>query len=359
MSERTNNSSENDMIAAAMFMGVVVLILYFAWPYMKEFYLSVKMWQLHLVNMVHPTPSNATLLNKLHEIPAYNWTAGQVAELGKHVNYYFLPLNLLVLYVTGLFCQRRLYYVYRHSNVYNAKQLLEKQKTVWKYLEPIAHLDLLNIDQKVGEWASAKKPQEIALEFNLLNNKSDNESLNRDKSLKYFAHQIGPLYTGLENLSIGHTALIGCFMARIMGDNNEAKYALLDISESFGKEANGKINFKPGLVLFEKYKDEPKIQKLIKQHAYVNTMIARLFEETKRTGVFITKYFLWLKPYDRQLYYTLNNLGREVSWTECGGIIDHYQHEKLLGRPMAKLFIEKAVNGLQEELKRVKLQGET
>ena len=48
-------------------------------------------------------------------------------------------------------------------------------------------------------------------------------------------------------------------------------------------------------------------------------------------------------------------MGREVSWTECGGIFDHYQHEIALKRPLAKIFVNEAVNGLKEELKNVKL----
>ena len=69
-----------------------------------------------------------------------------------------------------------------------------------------------------------------------------------------------------------------------------------------------------------------------------------------------TKYFIWIKPMNRKLFFTLNNVGREVAWTECGGIWDHYQHEHALRRPMYKMFVNNAVDGLEEELERVNLE---
>lgn len=353
-----NNSSDDNLIVFGIVLLLIGAIIYFTYPILKEYFLTVKLWQLHIISIIHPSNENLILYNQLKDIPSYNWTNAQMVKVGNKVNYYFLPFALILMYVTFVITQKKIYKAWLHSKSHTAKSLLDQEKKVWTYLEPIAHLNLLEQDSKEGEWASAKKPQEIALQYNLLNNKFDNESLNREKAAKYFASQLGNLYTGADNLPIGIKALAGCFMARIMEDKNEAKYALMDIATSFGKDAKGKYNFEPGLILFEKYKNEPKIKKLINQHAYVNTVMARLFEETKKTGIFITKYFLWLKPYDRKLYYMLNNIGRETAWIECAGIYDHYQYEKLLKRPMAKLFVEKAVDGLEEELKRVKLQGE-
>ena len=44
-----------------------------------------------------------------------------------------------------------------------------------------------------------KNQKNIALEFKLLNNSKDVESLNEEKARRYFALQLGELYTGLEN----------------------------------------------------------------------------------------------------------------------------------------------------------------
>ena len=51
-------------------------------------------------------------------------------------------------------------------------------------------------------------------------------------------------------------------------------------------------------------------------------------------------------------FYALNSVGREVSWTESGGIFSHYQYEAALERPLAKIFVDEAVNGLKEALKK-------
>lgn len=372
-SNGNSSSADDTLIIFLVVIAILFAIVYFSFPILKEFLLTVKMWQMQIIALIHPSAENLQILKNLKEIPSYNWTTAQMMEAGNKANYYLLPFFLIFVYITSVVLKKQAYQVWRHGKSYSPKELLMQEKKVWKYLEPIAHLNLLQQDPTEGEWASAKKPQEIALEYKLLDDKNDNESLNKEKALKYFSSQLGNLYTGADNMPIALKALAGCFMSAIISKslpkeelekpenqylNFESKFAFLDIAESFGKDAKGNVNFEPGLALFEKYKSYPKIKKMIHQHAYIYTVMARLFDETKKTGVVTTKYFIWLKPYDRRLYYMLNSIGREVSWTECAGIRNHYQYELALQRPIAKVFAEEAVDGLAEELKRVKLQGE-
>ena len=189
-----------------------------------------------------------------------------------------------------------------------------------------------------------------------MKNKFDNKSLNRDLAAKYFASQLGPLFVDLDSLPTALKALVGVFASRMTGERDEAEFALLDISKSFAYENNGNYDFSAGLKLFEKYRDQPDLIELTKKHAYISTFFLGLFTKTKDFGVMTTKYFIWIKPMNRRLFFTLNNVGREVAWTECGGIWDHYQHEHALRRPMYKMFVNNAVDGLEEELERVNLE---
>lgn len=353
MSSQPQKGPLDDILLYGMGFILVIIAIYFSWPVVNEFYLTIKLWQMELIAKIVPTEHNLALLHKLHTTQAFNWTIDEKMELGYTVNNYFLPFTIIIFWAILTFTKDKLYQVLKYSKIYNKESFLEQEKKLWRYLEPVAHKQLLFND--VAGWESAKKPQHIAVEYNLLNNKNDTESLNEEKALKYFALQLGELYTGIDSLKTYQKALVGCFAEFKFGNKHDAEYALMDIAESFGKDANGKISFDSGLSLYEKHKDNKELLKYMAGHSYKTTAIARIFNESKGRGIMISRYCLWLKEYDRTLFYILNAMGRQVSWTECGGIFDHYQHEVALGRPLTKIFVKEAVNGLKEELKNVKI----
>lgn len=353
MANHGNKNNDDDLLIFIVAIAAICGIGWLLLPILKEYFLTMKMWQLEIISRIVPTQYNINLLNTLKNTPAYNWSYENTILLGYTVNYYFLPFILILFYLIFTFTKDHLYNILKYSKIYDRNSLLEQEKKVWKFLEPVAHKNLL--ENNVPGWESAKKPQEIAFEYNLLNNKKDMDSLNEEKARKYFALQLGELYTGMENLKPYQKALVGCFAEYYLGNKDDAYYALMDIAETFGTHFKGNISFAPGLELFDKYKNNSTIIKLLGGHAYVTTALASLFNTAKSKGIIISRYFLWLKEYDRKLYYILNAMGREVSWTECGGIFDHYQHEIALKRPLAKIFVNEAVNGLKEELKNVKL----
>lgn len=350
---RNNDSSDEELILWGIAAVAVIAAMYFLYPVLKEYFLTMKMWQLEIISRIVPTKEHINLLHQLKNTPSYNWTFDEVMSLGYTINYYFLPFLLIICFFVYTFTKDKLYVVLKYSKIYTRDSLLKQEKVVWKYLEPIAHKNLLGND--VPGWESAKKPKDIALEFKLLNNKKDVESLNEEKARRYFALQLGELYTGLENLKPYTKALVGCFFEFWQGNKYDAEEALMDIAYTFGADSKGKISFAAGLELFEKHKSNPLLIKTMSKHAYVSTALFSLFKCSKQQGIIITRYFLWLKEYDRVLFYALNSVGREVSWTESGGIFSHYQYEAALERPLAKIFVDEAVNGLKEALKNVKL----
>ena len=351
---QNNNGGSDDGLLLFLFGGVVIILaLYFGLPFLKEYFLTLKLWQMEIIARIIPTNYHVELLNNLRLKPSYDWTFSEMAAVGYRINYYFLPLILMLFFSTISFVKKKLYTAKKYNKTYSVLSLLQQESKVWRYLIPIVHENILEQDPTKGAWASGKKPQEIALEMQLLNNKNDLESLNEEKASQYFANQLGDLFIDMDSLSIANKELVGCFAAQLMEENAKALKAFGDISESFGK--GKKADFSSGLELFEKYKDNKKVLDIMSGHAYVYTAMARLFDESGSKGIIITKYFIWLKPYDRRLYYMLNKVGRKVSWTECGGIVDHYQYECALGKPMVKLYVQNAVVALKEKKKKVKL----
>ncbi len=39
----------------------------------------------------------------------------------------------------------------------------------------------------------------------------------------------------------------------------------------------------------------------------------------KRKGVLASSQFIWLRPYDRTLWYALNQIGGKATWAEAAG----------------------------------------
>lgn len=58
--------------------------------------------------------------------------------------------------------------------------------------------------------------------------------------------------------------------------------------------------------------------------------------------------FVWLRGYDRQLWYPLNNLGRNSYHLEALGAICHYKAEKIAQRPIPKPKVKDAIQSISE-----------
>lgn len=356
MAQQPQQDNNNEIAIAIFLLIFIGGGGYLLWPTLKEFFLTIKLYQMELIARAIPTQTHLDLLYQLKHKEAYRWTMLETAKLGYVVNYYFLPLIFLFAYSVLYYVKNHLYIIRRYNKIMKPIDLFKQEIKVWKFLAPVAHLDLLNQDPTKGPWASAKKPQEVAIELKLLNNPKDLTSLNKDKALKYFAMQLGLLYRGVEHLNIYEKALFGCFAAQYMEQNDDCYYALMEIAESFGEAAKGKHDFSAGLKLYEEYKDNPKVLAVMNKHAYVSTALARLFAKSGDKGINISRYFIWLKATDRRLYYMLNCIGREKPFVENGGIYSHYQYEVAMNRPLIKMFVEEAVKGMEDELSKVKLR---
>jgi intracellular multiplication protein IcmP len=71
-------------------------------------------------------------------------------------------------------------------------------------------------------------------------------------------------------------------------------------------------------------------------------------------GVLAPATFVWLRAYDRMLWYPLNNLGRQAFHMEAVGAMCHYKAEKLANRPIVRPKVDGAVETLTEYMKSYK-----
>jgi intracellular multiplication protein IcmP len=85
------------------------------------------------------------------------------------------------------------------------------------------------------------------------------------------------------------------------------------------------------------------------QHAFHTTAMLRGLETARKEGgVLAPAQFVWLRAYDRTLWYPLNNLGRQAFHMEALGAMAHYKAEKLTSRPIPKPKMQDALDTISE-----------
>lgn len=85
------------------------------------------------------------------------------------------------------------------------------------------------------------------------------------------------------------------------------------------------------------------------QHAFVTTaMLRALATAREEGGVLAPAQFVWLRAYDRTLWYPLNNMGRQAFHMEALGAMSHYRAEKMTQRPIPVPKLEDALETITE-----------
>lgn len=362
MTGNSNNEGNNDSLIIFIFVIAIIIVSYiFFAPKMQEWFLTIKMYQMKIITALVPIEINKSILHQLETLPNTDWSPDQVKKVSRIVNLYFLPIFIAFASYSAIFIKKYLYYteyIRKRNNVpYTIDSLMQQESKVWGYIVPIKDEDLLN--NTSPDWARAMKPQEFVIHNDLLNLKDDLSSLNEEKTKNAFALQLGPIFYDIDQLADYVKALAGCIAEHIFGSSLKSQVAFMEISRSYGVERKGKHDYSSGIELFEKHKNNPDFLIFFKSHAYVYTGLLGLFEHAKESGIIISKYFLWLKKRDRRLYYALNCIGRQVSWVETAGIIDHYQQERALKIRLYNISCLAALAGLKEELQNVKITTNT
>lgn len=221
----------------------------------------------------------------------------------------------------------------------------------WPEITPVLSLDLVKEDIEKGPWAMAKTPLQYAEMHNIAQvtemNKIKVWTAEKGTASRLFSLQLGPLWQGVDALPIHAKALAVIFVARAVRDRDIAHKFLNQISASAG---GGKLDFTGVEEALQKYKTSKVIRWVEKRHAYVNTFMATLLQVGRSDGVLATAEFLWLKPVDRRLWYTLNSVGRQTSVVEVAGIFAHWLAERRIERPLKTPMVKQAVAALQTAL---------
>lgn len=355
--------------SASMIWGVAALFAALGgiWIAFKNYiviaYLTLKLYEvklLSLINEEHFASFQATILTILADPKKATFNDLMVVGVGvgDWLRYPFVILMVVLAFVVYFSNTTRVF-----KRIYGMRDLAKLEKVNWPQITPVVDLDLIKTDIDKGPWAMAMTPIQFCKRNKLLeevrpqrregmHRKEWNKIevvLKRGEANKIFALQLGQLWKGVDKLSPHTRALFAIFAARMNADSKVAETMLRQLSAS----ATTKLNLAGINELLKKHENTKLVQKIVQSHAYVLTVMASMLEGAREDGVQASSDFLWLKPIDRRLWYTLNTVGRQTPFVEVAGVFAHWIVEKEAGRKLLVPMVEEATNALDVALKEV------
>lgn len=350
--------------------AVVCAVVWFVFRVqIVTFYLTIKIYELDALNYLgnlfnHPyyfESLRQTLINSRES--AKNIGYMQLLDQGSAVGM-LLRLPLIVLLVA---CGIIVYIsnsTRSYKRTYKMVDFVKMESQNWPQIMPVSNLELIKTDIDTGPWAMAMTPMQFCKKYKLLEEvrvaRTEGMTrkewdkievvLKRGEANKLFALQLGPLWGGSERLPPYARALFAAFAARINADSKPAATLLRQLAES---SLNKTLNYKGVDELLKKHENTKLVLEVVRGHAYASTVMAAMLLAARDDGVQACADFLWLKPMDRRLWYTLNVVGRQTPFIEVAGIFAHWIAERDAGRKLMVPMVEEATNAVVIALKEV------
>jgi len=172
-----------------------------------------------------------------------------------------------------------------------------------------------------------------------------------------FARQLGPRWKGAAHLPAHKQILLAIFCLKASRKREAADDMLGQLAPCWSVEH--------GLQLQKSKKLLDQARKILRsrnlagsvlakanQHAFQTTALIRALATAREEGgVLAPAQFVWLRAYDRILWYPLNNLGRQSFHMEAIGAMSHYKAEKLTSRPIPKPKVDDAVKSISDYMR--------
>lgn len=363
MSEEKKDDGYDIIIIICLIVGAIFAVNYFFGDFIKMVYLTIKMYQLKLVGLIYLSEDMKYILNVIETKDISTWKWSEIFTVGSYtgnfINWIFVGVLGYIIY--RMYSKNPYKKLTRNMDMF---ALMDSEKKLWPYLIPIMHVNLLEEKLDEGPYSMALKPIEFINKYTLLEKPNDLNSLNKLKTEKLLASQLGKLFDRVDKLDKVSKALFGIFASQAMGEKwengkssiEEAREVVKKLAESC---AGGKQpNYKLADELVQRYKNDERVLKIMNKNAYVYTALGTLYKEACTKGVLPPNNLLWLKFVNRKLFYFLNCVGRRVCYIEVAGIFGHWKAEQVYKRPIERPYVINAREGIEKALQEIKLVDE-
>ncbi len=262
-------------------------------------------------------------------------------------------------------------------------KLIEHNASAFACLCPIVGKgkDLLSPESHdKGLWRIARSPIQFAVEHGLLLDEQGNvfsESdvlrnglayadlpayghayLHEEQTTAILQEQLGKPFTEFADLSPCRQALATAFLAYAAGDKTTCMNVLDALSASY-IEKDGQASCpiaeqedfaKMFQGIWEKHKALLNNTLVLRHTSFELPWFMALLTLARKKGVLASSQFLWLRPFDRPLWYALNQCGGRAAWVEAFAAWAHYAAEEKTGKPIEQAHVAHAVLRLKETL---------
>ena len=200
-------------------------------------------------------------------------------------------------------------------------------------------------------FAEALGPEEWLAYFNI---PAPDGKIDEQKAAKAFQKQLISRWKGPMALKPYQQVLLAAFCLKASRKRNEADAMLGRLALCWDHKGGLKLSRDRSIlgearkILKNKDLASTTLSKC-NQHAFITTALLRgLATAREEGGVLASAQFVWLRGYDRTLWYPLNNLGRQSFHLEALGAMSHYKAEKMTQRPIPVPKVEHAVETITE-----------
>lgn len=360
-------------IVGFIFVAGVITWLLFA-EQLKYVFIKIRMIEMYLVTFVldflpKSVPSLANIretadktLEVTKVITPEQLTADYASQLSAIVGKYLrIPVTILLAFFAYLMYGRNVKMRYRKK--YTMDTLAKQESAIWPQINPVLDQKIDELDIDHGLWAMSMPPLEFCKTYKLISIAVEMPTsalskgpqfhmvLDKPRTNRLFASQLGRLWQGPEALPIHRRAILSSIIGRGCRDTQAARDLLAQINRSCVGGKLDKLDFSGADTLWKKHINNREVQDLIKQHAYETTVFMALLLFARQDGVLATADFLWLKPLDRKFWYILNNVGRQTAFCEAAGVHAHFLAECALRRPLGVPMVAEATKALELALK--------
>lgn len=378
MSGAGGQGDDKNSMALLWIIGFIFALGVIAWllfsEQLKLGFIKIRMLEMYFITIfLDLIPGSVTVLQDIkatadrtllvtQTITPKDLTSNNVSQLSNIVGGYLrYPVTMLLTLFCYLTYGRNIKMRYRKH--YTMESLAHQESAVWPQINPVLDAKIDEADIDSGVWAMAQSPLEFCKHYKLISISVEmpnnvlskgpvyNMILDKHRTSRLFASQLGRLWQGAEALPMHRRAIFAAIIARGCRDTKSAQNLLMQINRSCGGGKLDKLDFSGVDELWKKHIKSREISDIIKMHAYETTIFMALFLFARQDGVFATADFLWMKPLDRKFWYFLNNVGRQTAFCEAAGVHAHYLAESALRRPLGVPMVEEATKGLDLALK--------
>lgn len=179
--------------------------------------------------------------------------------------------------------------------------------------------------------------------------------LDIERTDQVLTEQLGGHWGGFDRLDRFERCVAALLLLVIAKDATKARELALQLGNSF-RRLDRRKRHRPTLddrgvdKIIAKHADHPTVRRVLERHAFKNTAFVGLLNEATNKGVFIANEFLWLKPVNRTLFFSLLQYGGDRPFTEATGVWAHYQEEVREGYGIKVACVEAGTDSIWQML---------